>query len=443
MRTNTLKIELWRIFWITTIAFIGGTLFDQRLIFLCMGFLGYSAWHLYNLILLDNWLISGSPIQLPYAKGLWREVFEHVRRLQVRKRERKVKFTRFREVASALPDAVVILTPFGEVEWCNSAAQRTLGLYWPKSMGQSFIELVRHPVLEEYLAKGDFSRPLEFASPANKATILSLNVQRFGKLNQHLLVARDITQVYHLNQARQDFVANVSHELRTPLTVISGFLENMEIALEKEHHWKRSIELMQEQTKRMNSIVNDLLALSQLEMKDEAEKRLEPVDVSKLLSKILEEAKALSGESRHVIKLVTQTEVRIIGDRKELRSAFSNLIFNSVKHTPPRAEIEIRWNADDTGAHLAVTDSGEGIAARHIPRLTERFYRVDPARSRKSGGTGLGLAIVKHVIEDHDGELHIMSEEGRGSIFTCHFPPHIVVREDAVPDTIIQDQYGT
>jgi two-component system phosphate regulon sensor histidine kinase PhoR len=423
-----LQSELWRFTGIVLIVILISLLVDQVFVFvLIWTLLAYLGWHLLNLLRLSHRLATGEMLQHPYPGGLWRDIYERVRVLQARKHKSKGKFTRFREVASALPDAVVILGQHGKIVWCNSEAQRMLGLYWPKSMGQPLLKLVNHPVLEEYISNGDYSRPLEFSSPANKATVLSLRITRFGKQADHyLLVARDITQIYHLNQTQQDFVANVSHELRTPLTVITGFLENMYYSGEERRNWGRSVELMQGQAKRMQGIIDELITLSRIQISKQSN-LTETVFVSYLLASIVKEARLLSRESVHDITLAADPVIWLKGNRDELRSAFSNLIFNAVKHTPSRAKIDIRWYADKAGAHFIVSDTGEGVAARHIPRLTERFYRVDQGRSRQSGGTGLGLAIVKHVLERHNAELHIASEVGRGTVFSCHFPADIVV----------------
>ena len=263
------------------------------------------------------------------------------------------------------------------------------------------------------------------------------SVVRYGK--EHLLlVARDVTPIHRLDQVRRDFVANVSHELRTPLTVISGFLETMS----EEHssypqqwarQWGRSVHLMRQEAARMQHLVEELLLLSRLEM-DKGMHRREVIAVSGMLAMISEEAIALSGtlngEPRHIFSVVADTGVRLCGNNTELRSAFSNLIFNAVQYTPSHGEINVRWYADASGAHLEVQDTGLGISAEHIPRLTERFYRVDTARSRDSGGTGLGLAIVKHVLNRHDAQLRIESELGEGSTFICDFPPALTVCVD-------------
>ncbi|MGI9284582.1 MAG: ATP-binding protein, partial [Pseudomonadales bacterium] len=231
----------------------------------------------------------------------------------------------------------------------------------------------------------------------------------------------DITRQYHLGEAKRDFVANVSHELRTPLTVISGLLEQSVIAEGDANTRKRMTEMMQQQATRMRDLINDLLTLSRLEAKDPS-LRDEHVAVPALLEEIVAEAHSLAAGSGHVLQLHIQSSDGLRGNAIELRAAFSNLVTNAIKHTPSRSEVHIRWTVDATGAHLSVRDTGGGIPARHIPRLTERLYRVDASRSRDTGGTGLGLAIVKHALDQHGANLEINSTEGRGSTFTCHFP---------------------
>ena len=242
-------------------------------------------------------------------------------------------------------------------------------------------------------------------------------------------MARDITRLYNLNQTRRDFVSNVSHELRTPLTVINGFLETLVHSDKKLTEHSRALQLMHQQTERMEVIIADLLTLSRLEMEQEEQPK-ETAAIPLMLNSIMGEARALSGERRHVLHLECQNSLWMQGSESELRSAFSNLIFNAVRHTPPRSEITVRWEKSADDLCFSVQDSGEGIAAIHIPRLTERFYRVDKGRSRKSGGTGLGLAIVKHVLSRHGGELRIESQVGKGSTFSCYFPLELAIHRD-------------
>lgn len=395
----------------------------------------YLFWHLFNLIRLRRYLHLRNRLQPPYPPGLWGEIFQQVSTSQKRGRRRKRRLSRFasrfREAAAALPDAAVIIGEYREMEWANPAALRLLGITWPEMQGQSLLKIVSHPVLEEYLQRADYSRPLELTPPSNQGIVVSLRVTPFGRTQHYLILARDITQLYHVNQTRRDFVSNVSHELRTPLTVISGFLETLVHSDKKLTEHRRALQLMHQQTERMEIIITDLLTLSRLEM-EKGELMQEAVAVPLMLESIISEARALSGEHHHVLHLESEPSLWMLGNESELRSAFSNLIFNAVRHTPQRSEITIDWTKSGDNLCLSVSDTGEGIAAIHIPRLTERFYRVDAGRSRKSGGTGLGLAIVKHVLNRHGGELRIESQTGKGSTFSCYFPLELAVHHEPV-----------
>ena len=386
---------------------------------------GYTGWHLLQAVRLVRLLTGRRHLGTARPFGVWGDIHAAIAQLQARSRKRKQGLTRFasrfREAAGALPDAVVILNKHHLIQWANPAAARLLGIAWPESEQQLFPKAVGHPILDEYLQGAEFEQPLQFSPPANRGLVLSLRVTPFGRKQQLLVVARNITQLYQVNQVRRDFVSNVSHELRTPLTVLRGFLETMSTADNLPPGQGRALELMHRQTARMQAIVSDLLALSRLEMETDTSS-WEPVAVARLLASVVEEAHALSGEAQHRISLQADPALHLTGDRSELRSAFSNLIFNAVLHTPPRSVIDVRWYAGDAKLRLTVADTGEGIPARHLPRLTERFYRVDKARSRQSGGTGLGLAIVKHVVQRHGGQLQIYSEDGKGSTFECEFP---------------------
>lgn len=253
------------------------------------------------------------------------------------------------------------------------------------------------------------------------------------KISRRLPVLPDyvLSHIQHLEQVRQDFVANVSHELRTPLTVIHGYLETLlNQHFDETKPWKKIFLQMQQQTLRMENLIEDLLLLSHLETSEDENKTSEPVDVSDLLAIICDEAKALSSELKHCIQLKTTKNLGLLGHKNELRSLFSNIIFNAVKYTPSGGKIIIRWCNKNNGANFSVRDTGIGIAPEHIPRLTERFYRVDPARSRMSGGTGLGLAIAKHVLLRHEALLEIQSKPGKGSLFTCVFPGLRIIRDN-------------
>lgn len=426
--------ELWYVGGLALIVLIVGLIAGYPILFLLLGLLAYLSWHLVNLIRLQRWLKDRRDFQPPVTKGLWGKVFNEVYRLQMRNRKRKRQLTqnlkRFREAFSALPDATVALTVNNEIEWLNDAAQTLFGLRWPHDAGQRIANLVRHPAFVEFLATADYSKTVNLPSPVNGQVQLSAFIIPYGK-QQHLLVARNVTRVQQLEQMRRDFVANVSHELRTPLTVVNGFLETLnEAADECPPQWARSLYLMKQQTTRMQNIVTDLLMLSRLEMEQQTHPR-NIVRVPDMLATLLHDAQNLSGEREHHISLDADPRLWLRGNHDELQSAFSNLIFNAVHYTPERGTIDIRWFADDEGAHLQIKDTGEGIASYHLPRLTERFYRIDAGRSRKTGGTGLGLAIAKHVLNRHHAQLRVHSELSKGSIFTCDFPSTAIVHPAA------------
>ncbi len=429
---NPWSAELRRLFLVLAVALVIGLLLEQPLLLLAIALAGYLAWHLRNLYRLYAWLKDGHRFHPPEADGIWDEVFHQLYRWQLRNRKRKRRLTglikRFQEATSAMPDATLILDADGAIEWFNDAAQQLLGLHPGKDVGQRVINLIRSPEFVRFLAREDSDEPLRIAAPDDDNLILSMRIIPYGK-EQRLLIARDISQQQRLEQMRRDFVANVSHELRTPLTVVAGFLETL---LEEEHadYATRSMELMQQQTMRMQHIVEDLLLLSRLET-DRTRPAGEVVSVAAVLSMIEEGIEPLAEQKQQSLRFECDPGLRILGAEKELYSAFNNLVTNAVRYTPESGKISVRWYQDERGAHLEVQDSGVGIAPQHIPRLTERFYRVDVGRSRDSGGTGLGLAIVKHVVNRHEGILRISSVLNQGSTFSIDFPANLIVGERA------------
>ncbi|PAU55029.1 phosphate regulon sensor histidine kinase PhoR [Pseudomonas indica] len=399
---------------------------------LVIGLGAYLGWTLTQLLRLHKWLQEHKPDEPPPdGYGLWGEVFDSIYHLQ--RRDQKVRgrlqavIDRVQESTAALRDAVIMLDSDGNLEWWNRAAETLLGLKTPQDSGQPITNLVRHPRFKEYFEQGNYREPLDLPSPISDRLRLQFLITRYGN-REHLMLVRDVTRLYQLEQMRKDFVANVSHELRTPLTVIAGYLETLVDNVEDVNpRWLRALQQMQQQAGRMQNLLNDLLLLAKLEATDYPSDS-QPVAVDLLLLSIKNDAQALSGERNHRITLEADPHLRLKGSETELRSAFSNLVFNAVKYTPSEGEIRIRWWGDDQGAHLAVQDSGIGIEAKHLPRLTERFYRVDSSRASNTGGTGLGLAIVKHVLIRHRARLDISSTLGKGSIFTCHFPAQQVVK---------------
>lgn len=393
---------------------------------LVAGLVGYLGWMLQQMRRLQQWLKRSQPDEPPPdGQGLWGDIFDNL--YQMQRRDLRLRgqlqsvIDRAQGSTTALKDAVIMLDRDGNLEWWNPAAERLLGLKKPQDTGHPVTNLVRHPSFKEYFDRGRHEEPLELSSPINDRLWLQVTITRYGN-SEHLMVVRDITRLHQLEQMRKDFVANVSHELRTPLTVIAGYLETMlEHTDEMPPRWPRALNQMNQQAGRMQHLLNDLLLLAKLEATSPPT-NTQPVAIAKLLQTIKSDAQALSGDRNHQITLEADASLLLKGSESELRSAFSNLVFNAVKYTPDNGEVHIRWWCNEQGAHLAVQDSGIGIESKHLPRLTERFYRVDSSRASNTGGTGLGLAIVKHVLLRHQGRLDVNSTPGKGSIFTCHFP---------------------
>ena len=394
---------------------------------LALGLGFYLGWTLKQLLRLHEWLRHHKPDEAPPdGYGLWGEVFDSIYHLQ--RRDQRVRgrlqavIDRVQESTAALKDAVIMLDSDGNLEWWNLAAETLLGLKTPQDSGQPVTNLVRHPRFKEYFEQGNYGEPLDIPSPVNDHLRIQLYITRYGN-NEHLMLVRDVTRIHQLEQMRKDFIANVSHELRTPLTVICGYLETLLDNVDDVNpRWKRPLSQMQQQGERMQTLLNDLLLLAKLEATDYPSDN-QPVAVAPLLRSIRSDAQALSGQRNQTITLEVESDCALKGSEAELRSAFSNLVFNAVKYTPDGGSVRIRWWADSAGAHLSVQDSGVGIDNKHLARLTERFYRVDSSRNANTGGTGLGLAIVKHVLLRHRARLEISSVLGHGSTFTCHFAP--------------------
>ena len=333
------------------------------------------------------------------------------------------RIDRYRLSLSALPEGVVLFRQGHTVEWCNPAAEKHLGLKLTKHMGMAFNLVFDNPKIIEYLENGDFSKPIEVKShEIGRILLLSAVV---ADKTHFIVVSRDITEQRRIDSMRKDFVANVSHELRTPLTVITGFLDMILRGKElDEKMLHEHLLLMQQESVRMQNLVNDLLSLSRLESKDEQQSDPpEVVNMPKLVAGLAEDGVALS-RGRHTIDTDITANQAVLGQVDEIRSACLNLVTNAVRYTPDGGKIQISWhfNHNDQTATFAVKDNGIGIDAEDIPRLTERFYRVDKSRSREKGGTGLGLAIVKHVAIRNHCQLRIESEPGKGSTFSLVFP---------------------
>jgi two-component system phosphate regulon sensor histidine kinase PhoR len=412
-------------------AAVIGIAVDQVAVSLLLALLAYTLRNLYNLHRLANWLGEPVAAEIPIHFGLWGDIYARISRTAQRHTQREKRLSsllnEYAASTSALPDAAVALDPDGRIRWFNEAASRLLGLLTGKDIGQPLLNLVRTPDVVEFLKRNEVGTALQTRAPGNPDRQLELRVSPYGE-GQTLLLAQDITDRLQHERMRKDFVANVSHELRTPLTVISGFIENLQGAEDIDRaRLGRPLDLMEQQAARMRRIVEDLLLLARLES-DATPSRQAEIKVADLLRMVADECAALREETASITCEADSTS-RLLGDEQQLRSALTNLVVNAVNHTSAGGSIVLGWRDKDGHGVMSVRDDGEGIAAEHLPRLTERFYRVDAGRSRERGGTGLGLAIVKHILNRHDARLEVQSTLGEGSEFCCVFPPSRLVQD--------------
>jgi two-component system phosphate regulon sensor histidine kinase PhoR len=371
--------------------------------------------------------------QFRYGEGVWQQMFsrynyEHERALRA-KREYRRLLKEIRRSTDAMPDGAVILDENNQIVMCNKAAKHLGGLKRKKDRGQRVDNILRDPKLAKLLQSDSYAHEIEIPSPVRDEDWLNCRVVPYGA-NQKLLFLRDVTERIRLTRMRRDFVANASHELRSPLTVISGYLDSLSEDPDLDKDWGQPIRQMQQQARRMSTVINELLELSRLESAGPASKD-EAVDVSGLLAAARKSFQGQDGVA--AIDVDFQSKAQLLASGNEIESLISNLLSNALRHTPAEGNIKLTWRVDTDGGEIIVRDTGEGIPADQIPRLTERFFRVHRGRAREDGGVGLGLAIVKHVLGRHDGELSVTSEIGKGSEFRCRFPAERVVLEPPVP----------
>jgi two-component system, OmpR family, phosphate regulon sensor histidine kinase PhoR len=420
------SFALARLFGVVAIAVVVGYFLGQISLTVSAVLAGYLGLTYVRLYRLERWLRKRRTEEPPDFHGVWGDVVALVMRIYRRKQFHKRRivqlFREFRRMTTAMPDGVVVMSAEREIQWFNRNAARLLKLRRKVDYGQRIDNLVRHPDFIRYLAAGDFSQPVVIRSTVDASVHLALHVVAYGA-GQQLLLARDVTRQIRLEAMRKDFVANASHELRSPLTVITGYVDALADDPGMDPAWHGPLEEMRRQAERMRAVVNALIELSRLESSS-GEAGTDLIDVSGMLTLMRREVLALDRHPEVVLAL--ESDAKLLGSEQEIHSIFSNLISNAVKYTPPEGRIDIRWWTDAAGGHFSVRDTGVGIAREHLPRITERFYRVDPGRARSTGGSGLGLAIVKHALQRHGGTLEIESEEGVGSRFTCQFPPRRV-----------------
>jgi two-component system phosphate regulon sensor histidine kinase PhoR len=430
MQESSPKRELFRAGGLLLLSLLFGYLlgypYEGLLLFLIVFF----GFHFYQALRLECWLREGSAGGGPAPSGIWGDIYYHLYRQKKRDKKRKNRLAgflnQFKKLTEALPDAAVVLSPSNDIEWFNKAAEEVLGLK-RDDRGEHVVNFLRHPDFSAYLYSHDYTSQITLPSPIDADRELGVRIVNYGD-GQRLLLAQDVSELKQLEKMRNDFVANVSHELKTPLTVLRGYLELIESG-NSQKEFEKPIKRMDEQVSRMRSLVDDLLMIARLESNKLSGNSAEFVNVSALLGKVCTEARQLDGCPALILEL--NSESGLYGDQKELESAFSNLITNAVRYTPVDGKVVVHWSESDLGGHFSVEDTGEGIAARHIPFLTKRFYRVDRGRSREQGGTGLGLSIVKYVLSRHDSELKIESILGKGSSFSCHFPHKRMVQVDS------------
>ena len=407
---------VWRIIGLIILSLSVGYITDHYALCLLVGALAFLAWHLFKLQQLVEWLDHKRELPPEVHGGYIQRIISEVELLHSHYKNRGDRLSnylkQFQQATNALPDAIVVLNQQGKIQGANRKAASYFNIHWPQDSNQRISNLLRHPELNSFLnnlSVSAWEKNLELTLPHNSSRRLEFRLVPFGD-QQYLLIARDITRIYQANEMRSDFIANASHELRSPLTVIAGYLESFEDDSDTcPPTWRPLINQMRNQTGRMQRLIEDLLQLSYLES-SEVSSDQETIPVAEVLYSIYKEAESLSGDNQHIFYLESDTNLLLVGNQREIYSAFSNIIFNAVLYTPARGVIRIRWYEDESGGHMQVSDTGDGISEEHIERLTERFYRVDKGRSREQGGTGLGLAIVKHILARHEAKLHIESD---------------------------------
>lgn len=417
--------DIWKFSSLLLCAGIAGIITDFFLLAVLLVAIGIIVWQTYRLNLLYKWTLNERDNPMPETSGLTYLLHREINRRNIQNKNRKRQLTtllnQFRQAISVLPDAIVLVNNEGKIEWANSNAKNVLGIRWPEDSQLRFSDLIRYPEVDKILRQKE---------PQNEGVIVNsqlhsgqtINIKAVRYTNGlRMIIARDVSRLIKVNQIHSDFVANVSHELKTPLTVLRGYLEIMEGNDQLPKIFEKPLNQMNLQSVRMQLIVSDLLYLAKLEDSENQQKNVS-IDVTHVINTIIETVQPLIEEKHHKLELDVDYSMHIIGAQTEIHSAFSNLITNAIHYTPNNGLIRIRWKKVDKNAVFSVHDNGFGIAEHHIERLTQRFYRVDTDRSREGGGTGLGLAIVKHVLQRHDAELEITSEEDVGSNFLCQFP---------------------
>ena len=422
MFSNGVEKELSWLFVSLGLFLVVGWMFDQVNLALVAFFIFYVVRQLINIRKFESWIDTKSQSNLPPTSGHWSEVTYLVskkqRALEKRASSSFYKSEQFKAASMAVPDAIISLDQENRVEWYNRVSN-TIIVTREQNTGVRIEMLIRHPAFIQFLKAGSYSKPIKITGLNNSSRTFEFHLIPYFE-NHKLLVIRDITELYRLAQIRRDFIANASHELRTPLTVLKGYLEIMFEQADDVPQWQLPIEHMNTQSHRMQAIIEDLLTLSTIEA-DSLSDEKECVNVAEICAQLEHDSQQLSTEN-HQFNFEIDADLQIMGQIEPIKSVLTNLLSNAVRYSPDGGNITVKWFKQANEAVYSVKDQGLGILPEHIPRLTERFYRVDKDRSRVTGGTGLGLAIVKHVLEKHEARLEVKSVLGKGSCFSCHFP---------------------
>jgi two-component system phosphate regulon sensor histidine kinase PhoR len=433
MSRSGFKAEVWRCLIVVSACTLTGLIIGRTVAGFACGCAGYLLWLFLQIYRLEKWVNSArsgstAPEEL---RGLWADLSYDVQLLLARHEKEKQRLQaviqRVQQMTSALTDSVILVDRRGNMEWWNKAAERLFD-FRDTDRGQKLSNLIRHPDFIHYFEEKSYATPLELAM-WRKEQHLEFQVHAFGE-GECLVMVRDITRLFKLEQMRKDFVANVSHELRTPLTVILGYLETLSDSVQLPAPSAKMIQQMEQQAQRMTLLISDLITLAKLET-DQKESANTPIVLADLIASVLADARSLSGSQQHELIASGDADLALLGNERELHSAVANLVLNAINYSPAGSRVEVHYEREAGGAVIRVRDQGIGIDPKHIPRLTERFYRIDAGRSAASGGTGLGLAIVKHVLLRHHAELTITSHLGKGSEFSCHFPSGMVAQPSA------------
>ncbi|CAA6811602.1 MAG: Phosphate regulon sensor protein PhoR (SphS) (EC [uncultured Thiotrichaceae bacterium] len=426
MDRESKSTEIWRIIFVLLAGIAGGIVTGYWEMSLIVALAAYIAWLLYKLQQLHVWLKDGAkPLHVPDSDGAWEHITQQIQYTQRKSAQRKKSMSkllkRFQGIIKSLPYATVVLNGNNEIDWANKASMQLLRLDLKKDRGQRIDNLIRMPEVQRLLTKYS-EKEIEINSPYNEQIKLSLQLIPVHS-DLKLLIARDISEQVRLQQMRKNFIANASHELRTPLTVIAGYLEIIQDDASLPEHLEPAVTSAAEQSARMQMIIEDLLTLSRLENVGLSKNQDQVLSVASIINSICNSEAQLISNDTHKIILDTDPDLNLKGVEVDITSVCVNLIHNAIRHTPVGTEVHVTWKQLATNeACFIVRDTGNGIPAEHIPRLTERFYRVDQGRSKGKGGTGLGMAIVLHIVQLHEASLLINSTVGEGTTFTVFFP---------------------